>query len=264
MFALRGRQMGDDKKDWAGIISNVTTKTKVLALIALVAEALFLGALTRLQDQQLLYALFACAGILVVTIIGIVVVEVTEARVSRPQPTWLTPSPLTQSSEFLDELINSAIQTVCRAISLPETPQTARLRVFIFRKKDNELVCSHFWSQDPVTEKVGKLKFNLNSEVAQNVAVVRAAIDDKICRTVVEPLPADIKRVSEDVADDLTFVLAAPIKDSKDQIWGTVDFDTASEAGKTMLSTDVSNAVMFQLARHLSVIFSLENQGLIS
>ncbi len=252
--------MSGDKKEWAGILATVNTKTKVLGLIALVAEALFLGALAVLRDQQLLYALLACAAILVVTIIGIVVVEVTEVRAARPNPNVLTPSPLTPRSDFLSELINSAIQTVCRAVSLPQTPQAAKLRVFIFRKENSQLVCSHFWSQDPVTEQVGKLKFDLNSEVAKKVAVVRAALDDRICRTVVEPLPAELRGVAGDVSDDLTFVLAAPIQDSKGVVWGTVDLDAASEAGRALLQTEVSNAVMFQLAKHLSVIFGLGHQ----
>lgn len=252
--------MGENKKVWVSILANLDTKTKVLGLIALIAEAFFLGALTVLRDQQLLFALIACAAILLVTIIGIVVIEVTEARGTKYDRNRLTPSPLTPRSEFLNELINSAIQTVCRAVSLPQTPQIAKLRVFIFRKENTQLVCSHFWSQDPVTEQVGKLKFDLTSEVSKKVAVVRAALDDRICRTVVEPLPVDLEGVSGDVADNLSFVLAAPIKDSKGIIWGTVDLDTASEAGKALLLTEVSNAVMFQLARHLSVIFSLEHQ----
>ena len=164
--------MSEDKKEWAGILANVNTKTKVLGLIALVAEALFLGALTVLRDQQLLFALLACAGILIITIIGIVIVEVTEARAVRPDRNRLTPSPLTPRSDFLGEVINSAIQTVCRAVSLPQTPQAAKLRVFIFRKDNDQLVCSHFWSQDQITEQVGKLRFSLNSDVAGKVAVV--------------------------------------------------------------------------------------------
>ena len=253
--------MGEDKKEWAGILATINTKTKVLGLIALVAEALFLGALTTLREQQLLYALLACAAILVVTIIGIVAVEVTEVRAGKADPGRLTPSPLTPQSEFLNDLINSAIQTVCRAVSLPQTPQAAKLRVFIFRKANDQLVCSHFWSQDPVAEQVGKLRFVLNSEVAKRVAVVRAALDDHICRTSIEPLPAGLGGITGDVADDLNFVLAAPIKDSKGVIWGTVDFDAASEAGRALLQNEVSNSVMFQLAKHLSVIFGLRNES---
>ncbi len=252
--------MSENNKEWAGILANVDTKTKVLGLIALVAEALFLGALTILRDEQLLFALYTCAGVLLLTIIGIVIVEVTEASVTRFNANRLNPSPLTPRSEFLNEVINSAIQTVCRAVSLPQTPQSAKLRVFIFRKEHNQLVCSHYWSQDPVTEQVGKLRFDLTSEVATRVAVVRAVTDEKICRSSIEPIPANTQGVIGDVSDELKFVLAAPIKDIENNIWGTVDFDTSSDTGKALLSTEVSDAVMFQLAKHLSVIFELEHQ----
>ena len=251
--------MSENKREWTNIIAKLDTKTKVLGLIALVAEALFLGALTVLRDQQLLFALLTCAGILIIAIIGIVVVEVTEARVARSDPDRLTSSPMTPKSDLLDEMINSAIQTVCRAVSLPRTPQAAKLRVFIFRKDNDQLICSHYWSQDPVTEQVGKLRFTINSDVAKKVAVVRAAVDGRICRTNVVPLSADLNGITGDVTDNLTFVLAAPINDSAGAIWGTIDFDTSSEEGKVLLSTEVSNAVVFQLAKHLSIIFALEH-----
>jgi hypothetical protein len=252
--------MSENKKEWAAILSKANTKTKVLALVLLVAGLLFSSSLVVLRDRLALYALFVCAGILLATVVGIVVTEVTEARAPGADQNRLRRSDKTPPSEFLDEIINSAIQTVCRAASLPQTPQAAKLRVFIFRKNGNQLVCSHFWSQDPVTEQVGKLRFDLNLEVAKKVAVVRAAMDNRICRTTVEPLPQGANGVAGDVADDLNFVLAAPIQDSTGDVWGTVDFDAASEAGKALLSNEVSNAVMFQLARHLSVIFELGQQ----
>ncbi|MCK9200617.1 MAG: hypothetical protein M0P59_15035 [Gallionella sp.] len=252
--------MNENKKEWGDILAKVNTKTKVLGLIALVAEGLFLGALTILREERLLFALYACAAILLVTIIGIVIIEVTETRTFKPDANRLTPSPLTPRSSFLDDVINSSIQTVCRAVSLPQTPQSAKLRVFIFRKKGSQLICSHYWSQDPVTEQVGKLRFDLTSEVAKKVAVVRAATDEKICRTSVEPIPENAQGITGDVSDELKFVLAAPIKDGEGNIWGTVDFDTSSDTGKALLSTEVSDAVMFQLAKHLSIIFALESK----
>lgn len=243
-----------------GILSTIDTKTKVLALVALIAEALFLGSLIVLPVDQVLYALITCAVILVVTIIGIVIVEIAETRISGKARDQLTPSPMTPRSEFLNELVNSAIHTICRAVSLPRTPQDAKLRVFIFRKEGTQLICSHYWSQDPVTEQVGKLRFELNSEVAERVAVVRAVVDERICRTTVAALPKDAPGVTGDVADNLRFVLAAPIRRNDGSIWGTVDFDTSSEDGQALLSTEVSNAVMFQVARHLQVIFSLSDE----
>lgn len=242
-----------------GILSAVDTKTKLLALIALVAEALFASSLAVLKADQALYALITCAVILAFTIIGIVIMEKSEIDTTVSTPGQLIPSPSTPSSEFLNELINSAIQTVCRAISLPNTPQGTKLRVFIFRKEGNILVCSHFWSQDPVKEQVGKLRFEITSEVAEKVAVVRAVIDERICRTEVRTMPKGTHGVTGDVADNLRFVLAAPIKRNDGTIWGTIDFDAASPEGQELLSTEVSNSVMYQVACHLQVIFSLSD-----
>src|SRR5881296_2825907 len=127
--------MSEDEKQWANILRNVTTKTKLLGLIALITSALFVGALTRLENRHVLFALLACVAVLLVTIIGIVVDEITEARTARPDRHRLTPSPPPPRSEFLSELINTAIETVCRAVSLPQTPQAVKLRVFIFRRE---------------------------------------------------------------------------------------------------------------------------------
>jgi hypothetical protein len=149
---------------------------------------------------------------------------------------------------------------VCRAVSLPETPQSAKLRVFIFKREDDWLVCRYHWSQDPVREQVGKLRFQMTAENAERVAVVRAFRDERICRTTISPLPKDARGVTGDVDDNLTFVLAAPILDAKGTLWGTVDFDAATEKGKALLSTEVSDAVMHQLARHLQVIFSFQTE----
>lgn len=247
--------MAEEKR--SSILLQIDSKTKVLALISLIAEALFLGGITVLPKEQVIYGLGVCAGILLVTIVGIVIVEVTEARSSGADGPALQPSPLTPDTHLLTNLINTSIETVCRAVSLPQTPQTAKIRVFIFRREDSELVCRYHWSQDPVKEQVGRLKFQLNSKVGERVAVVRAALDEAICRTEVQPIPEKAVGIVGDVSDDLTFVLAAPIKAQDGSVWGTVDFDAATAEGKALLSTEVSNAVMYQLAQHLQIIFSL-------
>lgn len=247
-----------DKKSWVAIIPALDTKTKVIGLIALVAEASFLGSLAKLPADQTLYALITCAVLFAISVVGMLSVEIVEKWSARTSSKPVIPSPGTPDSTLLTEVINGAIQTVCRAVSLPKSPQDAKLRVFIFQKEGNQLVCSHYWSQNPVKELVGKLRFDINSEVAKKVAVVRAVIDESICRTEVEPLPKNFKGVAGDVSDDLSFVVAAPITKKDGSIWGTVDFDTATESGKLILSTEESNALMFQLAQHIRVIFSLE------
>jgi len=247
--------MADKKR--ASILSQIDSKTKVLALIAMIAEALFLGAITVLPKDQVIYGLVVCAAILLVTIVGIVIVEVTEAHGLGAGRPALKPSPLTPDTHLLNNLINTSIETVCRAVSLPQTPQSAKIRVFIFRREGSELVCRYYWSQDPVKEQVGVLKFQLNSKVGGKIAVVRSVLDGTVCRTEVQVIPEDTEGISGDVSDDLTFVLAAPIKAEGGSVWGTVDFDAATDEGKALLSTEVSNAVMYQLAQHLQIVFSL-------
>ncbi len=238
-------------RNFAGILDKIDSKTKVLALITLIAEALFLGSLATLPKEQILYALMVCTLVLIVSIIGIVLIELKDhGSVDSPQLPLI-------DDESLNDLLTSAIQTVCRAVGLPETPSSAKLRAFIFRKEENQLICSHYWSPNPVIEEVGKLKFDINVETAQEVAVVRAAINEETCRTPVKPLPKNFKGMTGQVAKDLFFVLATPIYDRDGNIWGAVGLDTGNEIGEELLKTEISDAVMFQLAKHLQRILSI-------
>lgn len=65
------------------ILQAIDSRTKVMALIALIAEALFLGSLAAIPSHETLYALIACVVILVVTLAGIILIEVTELRTKR-------------------------------------------------------------------------------------------------------------------------------------------------------------------------------------
>ncbi len=60
-----------------------------------------------------------------------------------------------------------------------------------------------------------------------------------------------------EISSELSFVLAAPIFNEDGSVWGTVDFDASTEAAQAFLSDEVSDAAVFQLARHLQIIFSL-------
>jgi hypothetical protein len=173
------------------------------------------------------------------------------------QVSEVKPSRLTPDSPLLNQLINSAMETVCRAVSLPQSPEAIKMRVFIFRKEDTQLVCSHYWAPNPIKEMVGKLRFDITPEIAKKVAVVRAVINEEITRTKVSPLPDALERATGGVSEDISFVLAAPIFKENGSIWGSVDFDASSEVAETFLSTEVSDATMFQLAQHLKIIFSL-------
>lgn len=251
----------DAKKEWAQILEKLDPKSRALGLIGFLAEALFVAALFKLPPDQILYALMICAGILVFVIAGIVGIERLSSRSSGQIAAGVTPSAKTPDTKLLNQLVNGAIETVCRAVSIPETPESAGLRVFIFRKDGTQLTCSHFWAANPAREVVNRLHFEINSGVAMDVAVVQAAIDEKITRSKVKPLPAHMKRVTGEVEDKVEFVLAAPIRKADGSIWGIVDFDADSDKGRNLLLTQVADAALFQLALHLQVIFSMHSDA---
>lgn len=168
-------------------------------------------------------------------------------------------SPLTPDSPLLNSLVKGAIETVCRGVSLPRLPEEAQLRVFIFRKEGNSLVCSHFWSANPTTEKVGVNRFDINSDLAAKVAVVRAVLDRKTVGMGVNPLDETESGVRGDVAE-INFVLAAPILKTDKSIWGVVDFDSSNEAGRTLLMNKASESVLYQLAEHIKLLLELAEE----
>ena len=157
-------------------------------------------------------------------------------------------------SPFLNQLINSAIHTACRSVALPQTPGALKIRVFVFRKEADELVCRHFWAQHPVEEKVGKVRCRISPDVAKDIAVVRCALEEKITRTEVSVFPEGPGGMRGQISAELLFVLAAPIFNADGSLWGTVDFDTSTTAGQTLLSEELAEAAIFQLAQHLQAM----------
>ena len=104
---------------------------------------------------------------------------------------------------------------------------------------------------------VGKLKFQIKSQIADSVVAVKAFINEEICRERVSPLPADLPGVSGRVDEQLRYVLVAPIYDKdKTAVWDTVDFDTNTDKGEALLSNEVSDAAMFHLAAHLRLFLT--------
>jgi hypothetical protein len=166
----------------------------------------------------------------------------------------LQPSTRTPDKTLLNRLVNSSIETLCLATSLPASPSRLRLRVFIFRVEDQELVCRYFWSANQVSEQVGLTKFALADEVAKQVAVVRAALKRTTCRTAVRPLKQDAPGIVGDVEDELSFVLACPLFAPDNTVWGTVDFDTSTPEGEQLLRTDDAAQAIFRIAKHLEII----------
>jgi hypothetical protein len=245
-------------KERNGVLATLDTKTKVFGLIALVLEASFLGSLAVLPKSQVIYGLLIAGVVFVVLVIALIALEKAEARTESRQQ--LTASPLTPDSPLLDSIIKGAMHTVCRGVTVPRTPEEATLRAFIFRKQGDSLVCTHFWAPESmiVKENVG-LTFPLRRELADRVAIVRAYFDAEPARTAVSVLSEEAAGVKGEVSDQLTFVLAVPIFDDRlrNKIWGVVDLDSSNEIGRSLLSTTVSDNVMWHLAEHLRLLFSL-------
>ncbi|MDQ3985863.1 MAG: hypothetical protein M3280_05125 [Actinomycetota bacterium] len=214
-----------------------------------------------LSETTLVIAIIVLGIVLVASLVAITLIEMAASK----QPT-VKLSGLTASTGILNQLINGTLETVCRATSLPQTPESAKLRVFIFRIEErDQLVCRYYWSPNPTKEAVGVTRFALSPELMEEIAVVRCAMTGKITRMRVEPLSGTaVDGTKGPVSEDVRFVLAAPILDADDRIWGTVDFDTSNTTGETLLSTEISEAAMFQLAQHLKVIFAIQKSSLSS
>lgn len=163
-------------------------------------------------------------------------------------------------SNLLNQLVENSLETVCRAMSVPITPEQASLRAFIFCKERDELVCRHFWDPNPSDEEVGRTRFSINRDTASRIVVVRCFLDDSTRRTEepqgsdVEPLPKDFKGAKGKVKPDIRYVLATPIRNENGEVWGVVDFDASNDVGKALLQNAVSNTVMVRLAKHLSSV----------
>lgn len=243
------------------IIAVANTEIKVLALVTLVVEATFLGSMT-LMKEKLFAALIVCAIIFAITVIGVTLIKLADLRVKRTQPQGLQQSTLTEDSPLLTEIIRGAVQTVCRGVTVPRTPEEAALRAFIFRSRGVQLVCTHYWAPANllVKEQVG-LSFPLDRSLADEVVVVRAYFDRQPVRTAPKAISKGAKGIKGEVSENLQFVLAAPICNKGGSVWGVVDLDTSNDIGRALLTTGVSDNVMYHLAEHLRLLFSLCEQS---
>jgi hypothetical protein len=166
-----------------------------------------------------------------------------------------------KKTKEVNALITEALETICRAMSVPVTPEAASLRAFIFRKEQDWLVCRYFWDPVKSEEKVGKTRFHLDEDTASRIAVVRCFLDSATQRreptgSSVEPLPKDHKGVEGGVKPSLEFVLPATIFDEEDEPWGVVDFDASNETGQNLLKKREAKAIILRLATHLSSILT--------
>jgi hypothetical protein len=206
-------------------------------------------------------AFIAAAGFATaVFIVGIVALTKIEMKVeeTRRQTLVLVPSSATPDSAVLNGLVNSTLEVICRATSLPDDPAVAGMRAFIFKVEGDKLMCRYFWALNPTTEEVAVTSFPLTEEAAEEVAVVECVLRKKTTRTEVQPLSADLSPELGPVDSDLRYVLAAPIwNETSTEVWGTVDFDASNHLGRERLSSEAAKAAILGLTQHLRVIFNL-------
>ncbi len=163
----------------------------------------------------------------------------------------------------VNRLIGNALETVCRAMSVPVSPAEVSLRVFIFQKTHEngheKLVCRYCWAPNPTTEHVGDY-FDIDKRTASRIVVAKCYLEnrtrktDDLKRSKVKPLPREFEGAKGrgEIKKDLQYVLAAPIRNKDKSIWGVVDFDSSDPKGTILLQTKVAESVMFRLAEHLS------------
>jgi hypothetical protein len=197
----------------------------------------------------------------VVLIVGLIAISKIEIMVERgdqdEKRLVLRPSSETPDSALLNGLVNSTLEAICRAASLPDDPKEAGMRAFIFRVEGDQLVCRYYWAQNPTSEAVGVTSFPLTREAAKEVVVVDCVLSKGTKRTAVQPLSSSLSQEKGRVESDLNYVLAAPIwNESMTEVWGTVDFDTSNRLGCERLSSPGADAAIFQLTKHLQVIFN--------
>jgi len=164
----------------------------------------------------------------------------------------------------MSKSVSESLETICWSMSAPVTPHRASLRAFIFKKESNDLVCVGFW--DPFYESLENvgLCFRIDDETASKVVVVRCLLDNVTSKTSepeghsVKPLPAKFGIKGRGVvSNSIRYVLAAPIRNEDDTIWGVVDFDASNNVGKRLLQNEnTANAVILRLARDLSKILA--------
>lgn len=261
--------LGDREKGVQGILKTLGPRTRTLALLLLIVDSIFgvsifsTGVAAHLSNTAFEVAVVGVVVLLLTSVIAITKVELTVERNKRqvkgPKRGDETPS------SVLDGLVNSTLEMICRATSLPLAPDQARVRAFIFKCEGDMLVCRHYWALNQTSEKVDVTRFPLTKRAAETVAVVRSVLDRQVTRTPIGPLPVELEvGASESVEQDLAFVLAAPIFDQKGQVWGTIDFDTSDDVGRERLSTPLADAAIFQLSRHLQGIFSLRGDDVVT
>lgn len=151
----------------------------------------------------------------------------------------------------LSKAISQSLETICWSMSAPTTPEKATLRAFLFKQEYGELVCIGFWDPDESVEKTG-LRLSIDEKRKDELVVVGCAIDNRLKRTPVDPLSSRAG-IKGKIKESIEYILAAPIRNENDTVWGVVDFDASNNVGRKLLENErTANAVILRLARDLA------------
>ena len=187
---------------------------------------------------------------------------VAATKIRRRLKAWrpLQPSGRTPGRSKIRDLVNDAIQMICRAASLPQSPEKSGIRVFIFQHVTGQLVCKHFYSANIQREEVDRTRFDVNSRTAKHVVVVDAFLKKESVRRNLESPTEGTAGVHGNVSPQIKTVVAAPIF-VDNNAWGTVDFDATTPLGGKLLNSDVADAAIYLIAKHLGRIVDFDGDG---
>ena len=246
------------------ILGSISNNTKLLALIALIAEGFFIAALLKGGDGLDSTLVIVVAAIFLILIfLAIVYLE----HLNHKKP--ISTSSLSEDDDrvliFVDHLVKAALETVCRAVSLPNKPEQIGIRIFIFKKEGEDLICRFYWSETRVIEMIrGEgLRFKIDNKSAQEITVVKSVLSKELEEMYIEPLSEDLldsELVRGDVESSLKYVLAIPIFKEDGTVWGIVDFDASTDIGVNTLRQPKSRETMLTLSQLLSKMFELEEE----
>jgi hypothetical protein len=141
------------------------------------------------------------------------------------------------------------------AVGLPQPQDDAKFGVFVFRHRENQLVCEYDW---PAGRPEGKdVRFDLTRADDDKVVVVRAFRKATAVGARVRQLPKNSGGVSGNISTSIQYVLASPIRTTNGMLWGTVDIDASSDQAQAVLESNMALRSINLLARHLGAIVSV-------
>lgn len=160
----------------------------------------------------------------------------------------------------LHNLITNKLEIVGRALSAPKLPGVTKIRLFLFKKVENKLVCSNFWAINPVKEPEGNVTFEISEEWKDKLIVVKSILNKEIVSQ--EIINEEQKKLSllKTVAEDISYVVSSPIFNVDGSIWGAIAVDTLSNIGKKQLKGEISESTLFKLSKYLQLLISINSK----